>query len=318
MSSATTGIGNNRGLPLPGLDGSNPLGFLAALGVFRSLAEKCGHGRIRMKWIRSSGTLIPEICGDSGITTESGLLDSLDQFLAQKIDAHPVRVLEQLNNSAQEEERRAILIDSVANSDRRASTLLSWLAALTSEFAAREANNQLQTARRDYYYDNLMSVIASTKREHLRRSLFCGWDYADALDNQSLHLDPSEDRRHAYQWNRPSGDPNRKKSGGMLGANRLAIEAIPLFASLPEQGSLRTVGFSGNRSTDTRWTWPLWETDAKIDVIWSVLLAPELQARELTARHISCLREKGVSAVYRTYRILVGKTPNFTPATRIA
>jgi CRISPR-associated endonuclease/helicase Cas3 len=318
MNSLARQAPEHDGLLLPGLDGSNPLGFLAALGVLRTLAQKSGRTSVVMKWVASSGTLVPRIRTTGvGTTNEAQLLEVLEETLPKKIENHPVRILKALNTDA-EEQRRAIFLKSLGNSDGEAGLLCGWLAALASDFTRPEATNQLQTARRDYYYDNLAAVIANTKREHLRRSLFCCWDYADALDNQSLHLDPSEDRRHAYQWNKPSGDPNRKKWGGMIGANRLAIEAFPLFTSLPENGTLRTMGFSGSRSTDTRWTWPVWGIEATIDVVWSLLLAPELQREELGARQVASLRERRVSAIYRTYRILVGKTPNFTPARRIA
>lgn len=104
----------------------------------------------------------------------------------------------------------------------------------------------------------------------------------------------------------------------MLGANRLAIEAIPLFTSFPEAGTLRTVGFTGNRSTNTRWTWPLWNVAIPLQVVQSLLLLPKLQQDSIKGDEIAMLRETGVVAIYRTQRILVGKTPNFTPARRIA
>src|ERR1700676_3813309 len=105
---------------------------------------------------------------------------------------------------------------------------------------------------------NLRSIMQRTTAEHLRRSLFVAWDYGDALDNQSLHWEPSEDRRHAYQWHEPNGDPTRKRQGGMLGATRLAVEAWPLFFSMAAGDRLRTRGFTGNRANNTSWTWPLW------------------------------------------------------------
>ena len=118
-------------------------------------------------------------------------------------------------------------------------TDLDWLSAMCSDLAT-EATSQLQTVRRDYFWGNLESVMRLTTAEHLRRTLFVPWDYADPLDNQSLHLEPSEDRRHAHQWHKPSGDPTRKQRGGMLGANRLAIEAFPLFQSIVVGDKLST------------------------------------------------------------------------------
>src|SRR5580692_7953575 len=121
---------------------------------------------------------------------------------------------------------------------------LDWVTALACESAPKAAS-QLQTVRRDYPIGNLRSVMKRANASQLFRSLFEAWDYADALDNQSLHWEPSEDRRHAYQWHMPSGDPTRKKRGGMLGANRMALEAWPLFPYLRDRDRLATRGFKG-------------------------------------------------------------------------
>ena len=124
------------------------------------------------------------------------------------------------------------------------------------------------------------------------------WDYADALNNQSLHWEPGEDRRHAYQWDQPSGDPTRKKRGGMLGANRLALEAWPLFPSFPDGDRIRTRGFLGNRAANTFWIWPLWSSCLTPDSVASILSLSELQERLNTDQ----LQGFGVTAVYRSQR----------------
>ena len=128
-----------------------------------------------------------------------------------------------------------------------------------------------------------------------------------------LHWEPSEDRRHAYQWHMPSGDPTCKKRGGMLGANRMALEAWPLFPSFPAGQRVATRGFQGDRASDTFWTWPLWRHPLTKDAIASVLGLPALQAeaKEIDAQ---AMRDRGVFAAFRLQRILVGKTPNFTTA----
>lgn len=310
----------NLGILLSGLDGANPLGFLAAIGVLHILTRSCGTDSVRMKWAASGGTWVPEIHTDFSKTpNQDAILTALFDGLAKNIADHPVRILDTLKTAGDvNSDRRNVILEQRDQSTAHNRMWTDWLAAVASEMAGADAINQLQTARRDYYYKNLASVIEKTTPDHLRRSLFHSWDYADPLDSQSLHLDPSEDRRHAHQWNQPSGDPDRKRSGGMLGANRLAIEAIPLFTSLPEGGTLRTIGFSGNRSTDTRWTWPIWDVAVSLPVIRSLLLLPELQQETPKPAEVTDLRARGVAAVYRTHRILVGKTPNFTPARRIA
>ncbi len=312
-----TASSSANGVPMPGLDGTNPLGFLAALGVFRVLADGQGADSVRMAWSPYGGTWVPLISiGVGNAPAQDAILDALRDQLAKDISSHPAQILLDLNED-DVAPRRQLFCDRAAQSAVNDRMWADWLAAVASDFAPADAINQLQTTRRDYHYGNLTSVIKETRIEHLRRSIFQPWDYADPLDNQSLHLDPSEDRRHAHQWNKPAGDPDRKKFGGMLGANRLAIEAIPLFTSVPEGGTLRTIGFHGNRSTNTRWTWPIWSTNIGLSVVRSLLVLPELQQESPSSAEVAMMRARGVVAAYRTKRILVGKTPNFTPSRRV-
>jgi CRISPR-associated endonuclease/helicase Cas3 len=171
--------------------------------------------------------------------------------------------------------------------------------------------------RRDYFVGNLDQIMHNTTPELLQKSLFRRWCNDDAMEGQSLHIEPTEDRRHAYQWNKPSGDPNRRSSGTMLGANRLAIEALPLFPGLPSANPerLRTAGWTGVRSTDSRWTWPVWSVPLSLPVVASLITLPELQDDSVD---IANLRSKGIAAAYRSRRILVEKTPNLTPSIVVA
>jgi len=303
------------GLLLPGLDGTNPLGFLAALGVLSVISASNSPGQICLQWGSCSGTWVPVIIG-SDLNQES-LLRLLTDNLSKTIDEHPVRILSDLGVD-DPTQRFDLFQQQTRDASANHRVDADWLAALASDIVPSTAINQLQTTRRDYYYGNLSSVISKTTTEHLRRAIFAPWDFADPLDNQSLHLDPSEDRRHAHQWNQPSGDPDKKKMGGMLGANRLAIEAIALFTSLPRDDALRTVGFTGQRSHNTRWTWPIWNVPLSVFVAHSLLMLPELQGQEVNADVRERMLRRGIVAAYRTSRILVGKTPNFTPAKRVA
>lgn len=302
------------GLMLPGLDGTNPLGFLAALGLHRMVDKEGMEPTLR--WQSANATWVPILSLQSQTEMSADdLLSLLDDHLIKNYELHPIsRAIS--NSDTQDRCQQFFDTAEHASSDSREQEL--WLASIGSDAAAETDGNQLQAVRRDYFPGNLRSLISNTTREHLDRSLFHVWDFADRLDNHSLHLNPSEDRRHAYQWNKPSGDPERKYSGGMIGANRLAIEAWPLFPTIPLSSSLQTTGFSGVRSTDTRLSWPLWEVPCTLDAVRSLLCHPYLQTLKIEDTSRAMLQKLGVSAVYRSRRILVEKTPNFTPAQRIA
>jgi CRISPR-associated endonuclease/helicase Cas3 len=300
----------NDELPLVGLDGSNPLAFLAALGSLRVLTHACQDRAFKMSWAIDAGKWVPTLHAHRPLDRDQ-VLTTLVNSLGTDAARHPIAFMNKVDvdqaKSGPAELFRTRARAAAGPSDRDA---LKWLSAMTSDVAP-EATSQLQTARRDYFWGNLFSVMKLTTEEHLRRTLFRSWDYADPLDNQSLHIEPSEDRRHAHQWSRPSGDPDRKSRGGMLGANRLAIEAFPLFQSVAIEGKLATRGFSGNRKDDTRWTWPLWGCPIGTGVVASVLALEGLQTESIDHRSLTA---RGIKAVFRCHRILVEKTPNFTPA----
>ncbi|MFQ3582175.1 MAG: hypothetical protein SNJ67_14120 [Chloracidobacterium sp.] len=296
-----------RELVLRGLDGMTPLGFLAALGLVNVLRHQAETSDIELAWTTDDGGWVAKL-RSSAVLDQQGLLDGLDRALVKALAAHPAKLYE-----AQKEKFVSV---------RRAATRfqrqeVDFLAAIGSNLASDEATSQLQTTRRDYHLGNIVSILKNTQRDHLRRTLFKPWDYADPLENQSLHLDPSEDRRHAYQWNKPSGDPNRRKRGGMLGANRLALEALGWFPTWPVGGALKTLGFSGFGKDETRWTWPIWTPFVPADLIPSLLALAPLQDDPIAEADRRRLRQMGVVAAYRVQRILVKKTPNFTPARKV-
>jgi len=127
-----------------------------------------------------------------------------------------------------------------------------------------------------------------------------------------VRWDPREDVRYALRWRDPSGENAlRSQAGSMLGANRLAIEGLALFPSVPVAGRLETTGFRGRRSRDTFFTWPIWEAATSVDGVRSILALAELQDERPDRGKLARL---GVAEVYRSQRITVGKYRNFTPA----
>ncbi len=336
------GARGGHALPLPGLDGANPLGFLAALGALTAcdrLSQKADTpawlaGRVALSWGVGDSRQVPvlHLPGAPPSLAEFAELLAGPPYSAADRSQAPPALFEVSELRAGPLPRTfidhpAAVVVSMLSDDEHplipsirercigcgasARAALDWVTALVNDGIV-DATSQLQTTRRDYLLGNIRSIIKNTTPTHLTRSLFEPWDYADSLDNQSLHWEPAEDRRHAYQWNRPAGDPTRKARGGMLGANRLALEAWPLFPSFAAGDRLATRGFRGRSVADTFWTWPLWSHPVSPAAAASLLGLPLLQGDGLRPGD---LRLFGVTVAFRSRRILVGKTPNLTPAT---
>ncbi len=294
-------------LTLEGIDGSNPLGFLCALGVFRTASLNASEAELKIHWTQCKGAWRPVLTSHCVELTEDYLLDLLVRSLSVLPEEHPA-----IRHSAWIEScgLRNCLLDaaqSATPSDRQEA---DWLSCNNSDLASKtDAISQLQITRRDYHSINVVGLVNSMNREHLQRSIFKVWDYADPIAGVSLHLEPREDRRHAYQWHMPSGDPTRSSTGGMMGANRLALEAWPLFQSLPAGEKLVTVGFRGSRANDTSFTWAIWNVSIDLDSVATVLSLKEMQVKKLEPTNFSAI---GIAMSFRCNRILVGKTPNLT------
>jgi hypothetical protein len=165
-------------------------------------------------------------------------------------------------------------------------------------------------AGHQHFVQFMALIVQKTTADHLRKALFEPWRYDDPVEKSTLRWDPADDIRRALQWRDPSGDPERRKRGNMLGANRLAIEALPLLPSIPVRNELRTTGFSGRGSTGTFWTWPIWSTPISVDVARSLLATAEVQHEPDSLD----LRARGVAQVMRSKRLTIGKFRNFTSA----
>lgn len=295
-------------IPLIGLDGSNPLAFMAALGTLRSLTLAWPERCIKMSWRQLDAAWRPVLHVSDEVSKED-LLDALENFLQNDFEKHPSKIWECVLSCDIEQRRSQSLNCALTSSDK-----VNWLGGIGINTWADDIDNfdtQVRTTRKDYHIGNIKKIIRSTQKKHICATLFDNWAYLDGLNNQSLHLDPSEDRRHAYQWNEPTKDPSRKKRGNNLGANRLALEAFPIIYTIPIKNGLKTIGFSGRYSTEIRWRWPIWKTPIGLIIIPSLLSLEAIQKKYIN--YLS-LYTQGIVCVYESQRIVIEKTRNFTPA----
>ena len=224
------------------------------------------------------------------------------------------------NTTVHAEEFRTISLDAVNLANRQDRTFADFCAAFGSDALVSfndgvtiqdTALRTMAGAGHQHFLKTMRNLIEECTPIHLHKAIFNTWKYDDPTQTLSLRFDPLDDNRYALRWRNPSGDPDRRISGSMLGANRLAIEAFPLLTTAPGKKRLKTAGFTGYRSSDTYFHWPIWTDPLPISAVQSLLtlsniIAPDFPNEALTAR--------GISAVMRSQRITVGKVRNFTPA----
>lgn len=298
-------------LLLKGLDGGNPLGFLAAIGTLRTVTEATSSTDWRMRWEVNEGCWSPVLTGDM-LLTEDILIDLLVPVLRQmKIDPplHSYDNLtinrEDFRGVAQDAQDRATFTDRHC-ADFVAAFGCDVLSVSEKSPEIRDtAFRTMSGAGHQHFLGFMRELAEGTGQDHLRSSLFKPWQYED--HKPSLRWDPVDDRRHALRWKEPSDDPIRT----MRGANRLAIEALPLLPTAPGQRELHTTGFSQRRGEGVLFSWPIWEVFLNIDVVRSLLSMSELKKPRPNR---DTLLKTGVVEIYRSQRITKDKYRNFTPA----
>jgi hypothetical protein len=317
---------------LKGLDGGNPLGFLTAVGALRTTSVAYRGGKASLHWEKGEGGWRPMI-RLSATVDENEWLESLSRELRAVNGCRAFALADNLNipvevyRRAAEEAR-----DDASLGDRR---YLDFLAAFGSEATEAELNGKktgtisdtafrtMSGAGHQHFLGTMRVFAKDTGTEHLRKALVQPWVYDDPLEKHTMRWDPTDDVRYALRWRDPSGDSSRKSGGSVWGANRLAIEALPLFPTAPTGGRLETTGFRLKRREGVFWTWPIWSTPLAIDPLRSLLALRELQelGESLASGHPEAersLRERlnamGVEEVMRCQRITQGKYRNLSMA----
>jgi hypothetical protein len=299
---------------LRGIDGANPLGFLAALGTLRVLS--LGADDVRLRWSKNANAWRPLVAMKVPLS-EKQFVEHLESLLAASIPAevfslgdNPSVPLGAFRPYALAGARAAL------GGDR---THADFAAAFAGEHPADKDGKVPDTALRtmsgaghQHFLKFMRNFIEQVRTEHLHKTLFETWRYDDPVQNMTLRWDPSDDNRYALRWSDPSGDPDRKSVGSMWGANRLAIEALPLLPTMPTHRQLETVGFLTQGARKTHWTWPIWDACAGVDTVRSLLDMTDMQRGSSPGMPPAALAARGIVDVYRSRRLTTGKFRNFT------
>lgn len=337
------------GLMLRGPDGGNPLGFLAALGALRVASLLWPDRRVRMGW-RPQGTgWRPVLHAEPAIEAEE-LVDGLHRYCRYERvregpgagtnaagretgktpveEAFPHLAFAKDLHKMRPADFRALaqaVVDSAGPGAAR--VYVDFLAAFGCDACETDTGIQdtafrtMSGAGHQHFLPTMLELARRVEPRHIREALLEPWRYEDPAAKLLLRWDPADDRRYALQWRDPSTDRERHTRGSVLGANRLAVEALPLFPCVPTlaaagQPLLCTTGFDRQGRV---WTWPIWEDPIGVDACASLLAHPTVQELgetdpENRGAIWPRLRLLGVVDVFQSERVSVGYYRNFTPA----
>ncbi len=290
-----------NGIVLKGLDGANPLAFFCAIGVLRLVSSSIPGAKLR--WVLD-GRWKPELLGTGLDEAELlGLLESAawvptDSFaeLGKNITVPPDvfrSFAARAANEANTLDRRAADFAAAFGSDGCVDEKLPRIEYTSMCFITGSGHQD--------FLETMKALTALAGTEFLRRALFGTWEATDK--GLSMRWDPGDAREYALRWN----NPGPEGAWTMWGANRLAVEALPLFPTSPTAKGLETVGFRYSNKQEML-TWPMWSGALGIDMVRSLLAHGALQEDATDRRVLGAL---GVPEVFRSLRVRIGAGANF-------
>lgn len=299
-------------IELTGINGGNPLGFLAALGTVRCCDLRWPQAKI--SW-HQGAFWYPIVHLDERVDQHE-----LVEWLSQHLRNTGTRTAWQIGDDLK------ITPEDFATWARKARSaflheadgdLAAWIAAFGSEAVPNQDGMIQDTALRtmagaghQHFVGFMRGLAEATTSAQIKNALFGPWTYESLPKALSMRWDPDDDRHYALRWQNPSSD----KIKTVRGANRLAVEAIPFFTTQPSTRRLQTTGFHGSK-----WRWPIWIPPISCSEIASVLglrdihrMVEAADQRRQRLRH--SLAQRGIADIYTCERVTRGKFRNFTPA----
>ncbi len=281
-------------IELPGLDGSNPLGFLASLGLLRVVVDAklafSDDGSFRALVEGFGGTtddLASRVTADAKVAEDSAApwRFTYTKAATTKRGPQPVADLK-----APPEDFKRFLARSIEQWLSGNDDAVAYAAAYATDVAVDGKGNAKPTAfhftaANQTFLGAVETIRASITEEWVRTSLFEGHRPRPGCN---LRWDPNAERNWALMANNPNED------GTSVDAplEWLAFRALPLFPTFPRGSRIITTCVFG-RGADMTFTWPLWSVPASLSTIRSILHIDSTQDRKERAA-------RGVFAVCRS------------------
>lgn len=254
-------------IQLVGVDGSNPLGFLAALGLLRVVpGAKLGFSE--------DGSFRAFVDGLDKSESDIAALIATDAEAAADKSA-PWRFTYTKAATKKQGPQKVADLKSPPDDFRKflSACIEAWLtgkdeaagyaAAFATDVAVDKTTNKNTkptafhfTAANQTFLGAVEDIRASVTQEWVETSLFKGHG---ERPGSNLRWDPGAERNWALMASNPSGDGTRVDAP----LEWLAFRGLPLLPSFPRGSRISTTGVVG-RGDDMTFTWPLWSIPASL------------------------------------------------------
>ncbi len=255
---------------LEGLNGANPLGFLAAMGLLRLVRGE--SDAVRLGFL-PDGSFHPFVTGFEGdlaalVCRDAALADGKQAWSVEyeKHEKRGTKVVADLK--APPDVFARFLSSCVAHWLNGGSEAAAYAAAFGTSVTVDGNGNTKPTAfhftaANQQFLGTLEEIRASITLEWAACSLYKG---KCVKPGSNLRFDPAAERNWALMENNPNDD------GTSVDAplEWLAFRGLPLFPTFPRGARIITTAVSG-RGDDMEMTWPLWSVPASLETARSVL-----------------------------------------------
>lgn len=286
-------------IQLVGVDGSNPLGFLAALGLLRVVpCAKLGFTddglfRAFVDGLSSKFDLARLVSNDAKGAEDKSAPWRLTYMKAATKKKGPQEGVADLKAPPDDFKRfLAICVKAWLSGNEEAAC---YAAAYGTDVAVDGEGNTKPTAfhftaANQTFLGIVEAIRVSVTQEWVEQSLFKG--YAEK-PGSNLRWDPGAERN----WALMAQDPNKEGTSVNAPLEWLAFRGLPLLPSFPCGSRIITTGVVG-QGKEMKFIWPLWSVPASLPTVRSVLQVDwTASAKERAARGIFAICS---SAIRRT------------------
>lgn len=259
-------------IKLDGVDGSNPLGFLAAIGLLR-VVTSAGHD-VRLGFAADGsasavleGLVIPSEIAALVVADVKQSAHSPAWWLTyQKAEKRGSKQVADIK--APPAEFREFLERCVECWTKGDGEAAAYAAAFGTDVAVDGKGNTKPTAfhftaANQQFLGTVEAIRASLSQEWIEASLFAR--HGDRPGG-NLRWDPGAERNWALMASNPNDEGTRVNAP----LEWLAFRGLPLLPSFPRGARIITTGVLG-RGEDMTFTWPLWSLPASLPIVRSVL-----------------------------------------------